>query len=239
MFSIVWTDSGGTDQMITLDAATTESYSRDVDVTEHPVEQGANVSDHVRPKAGTLTVSGILTDIERLSFNTPQNLVVKGRTVAQVGQSTYHKSRSGRAIANFKQLEALRDGGTLVNVDTPARLHKDMLIQSLGWTRDKSAITRGPPLLIKTGYGDRKAGDDINGCGALRVTLTLRQVRLVSSQTVKAAEKPKLAKAAKKDDKGPQDAPKASVAEERKSFLKSAVEAGKKLLASQSKPEVQ
>lgn len=59
MTSITPTAGGAT---VTLDAAVTVRRSLAADVTEHPVEDGANISDHVRQKADELTVEATLVD---------------------------------------------------------------------------------------------------------------------------------------------------------------------------------
>lgn len=185
MFVISWKDDSGNEQSVTFDALKDESFSREVDITEHPVETGANISDHVRPKVAQLRVSGVLTDALREVFTSG---------------SIVTRARPGRALANFKQLEALRDAATLVTVTTPARKHENMLIQSLSWTRDSTVTTAGKPLLIRqtVAGSSRKIGDNINGSGALRISMALREVILVSSQTTEIkttvpAAKPKVA----------------------------------------------
>ena len=45
-----------------LDASVTETHSAEVDVTDHPIESGANISDHVRPRAEVLTIEGLVTN---------------------------------------------------------------------------------------------------------------------------------------------------------------------------------
>lgn len=45
-----------------IDAALTENHSYSSDVTEHPVEKGADITDHVRAKPPTITIEGIVSD---------------------------------------------------------------------------------------------------------------------------------------------------------------------------------
>jgi hypothetical protein len=47
---------------LVLDAAPSQRHQHDVDVTEHPVELGAAVTDHVRPKPRVLQVEGVFVD---------------------------------------------------------------------------------------------------------------------------------------------------------------------------------
>jgi hypothetical protein len=47
---ITWTDSSGTTNWFTFDLVESENWDTGADITEHPVEQGANIADHVRVK---------------------------------------------------------------------------------------------------------------------------------------------------------------------------------------------
>ena len=49
-------------ELLTFDAKTTEEYTEDAAVTEHPIESGGNVSDHVRLKPMTLVIEGIVSE---------------------------------------------------------------------------------------------------------------------------------------------------------------------------------
>jgi len=50
---LTWTDTTGATQWATFDVVVSEEWGEDAEVTEHPVEQGANVGDHVRVKLVT------------------------------------------------------------------------------------------------------------------------------------------------------------------------------------------
>jgi len=45
-----WTDDSGTTQTLIFDLVESEEWSSGSDISEHPVEAGANVTDHVRPR---------------------------------------------------------------------------------------------------------------------------------------------------------------------------------------------
>lgn len=53
--SLVYTDAAGKDQAIIFDAVVSEDWNPNAEVTEHPVEDGANIADHVR--VGLMTCS--------------------------------------------------------------------------------------------------------------------------------------------------------------------------------------
>jgi hypothetical protein len=54
------TGSDGT--VVELDAVVEETPTRNFDATEHPVEVGANIVDHVRPKSRELKINALVVD---------------------------------------------------------------------------------------------------------------------------------------------------------------------------------
>jgi hypothetical protein len=59
---ITWEDDGGAAQTLELDADLQEAHDLGSDITEHPVEEGADVTDHVRPRLRRVTIEGYVTD---------------------------------------------------------------------------------------------------------------------------------------------------------------------------------
>jgi hypothetical protein len=47
---------------IWIDVSVREGHDIAADVTEHPVEAGANVADHIRPQPATITIEGMVTN---------------------------------------------------------------------------------------------------------------------------------------------------------------------------------
>lgn len=66
MAQIVYTTPNGYVFVIDFDATITETHSQAATATEHPVEVGANVSDHVRAQLAKISLEGFVT-------NTPIN----------------------------------------------------------------------------------------------------------------------------------------------------------------------
>jgi len=60
--TISWTDAAGNALLVELDAAPTQTWESTAEVTEHPVETGSAIGDHVRPANDTISVEGILTN---------------------------------------------------------------------------------------------------------------------------------------------------------------------------------
>ncbi len=125
-----------------VDAVVSESTTVQVQVTRNPVERGAKVADHAQREADTLTLDFWVS-------NQP------GVPAAQVppGYDT-------RAQAAWDYLDGLAARGELVDVTTPRRVYRNMLVEQL---RDQ----RTP------------AGGD-----ALHAVVTVRQLRVVENRTV-------------------------------------------------------
>jgi hypothetical protein len=98
-----------------IDATVKESHKSGVDVTDHPVEQGINVSDHARPKPDEVTLEGIVS-------NTPD---IPGVT--------------GGADDARQFLHGLRDDPEFVTISTAARTYYDMILTDLKEDRDKKS----------------------------------------------------------------------------------------------------
>lgn len=59
---LYWSDPDSGELVVVIfDAITTMTPEDTVDITEHPVEEGANVTDHARSNAGRLTIEGIVS----------------------------------------------------------------------------------------------------------------------------------------------------------------------------------
>lgn len=164
---------------IIFDAVVTDVRTRDVDVTEHPVETGADVADHVRPKAQELRLEGWIAD--HPIPGTPAGLL-------------YGQGEDGRSEDVYAQLEAYELAGTLLRVDTKGRSYSNLVLQQLSRTTDKTGID------------------------AIHFTATLKEIRIISSQTV-ALVNTKVNAAKGKTDTGKQATAEATPAERRASVL--------------------
>jgi hypothetical protein len=152
---------------LVLDATLSEVHSVDVEVTDHPVETGANVVDHARRKPDVVQLEGVIS-------NTPLGLqpkpLLRFDPDTPQGQSFFDvldgpDANPTRAETAYQQLQGLADG-TPVTIRTTLREYTNMVLESLSVPR--SAQT----------------GDSV------QFTARFRQVRFVSSQTVATATGP-------------------------------------------------
>lgn len=150
--TFLYTDTGGSPQQLVVDASLSERKSTKVQITEHPVEEGANISDHVRRLPTAWDVEGLLVDFP---------LEDGGRGGFDFAASLRQADGDGRAGALYAQLEALQETATLLEVHSGRGVLADMVIENLTETRTVR-----------------------EGRGAVRFQASLRNLRIVSSQTV-------------------------------------------------------
>lgn len=114
------------DSQIAFDATVSESHTGKLEVTEHPVETGADVSDHARKAPDSLQISGIISD-------TPILLNIEDRQPSVEGTDP-----DARARAAYDEFRRLQDTAALLEVTTEMRLFSDMMIESISVSRDAS-----------------------------------------------------------------------------------------------------
>lgn len=128
-----------------LDVAVSEDHSFEADVTEHPVEIGADVSDHVRARPVTVTIEGIVSD-------TPIGGIAdrRGDRLADVGVITVSASAAGPGPLQFKPsddmlawFDAMRERREPVEIRTSLRTYENMMLRSLSIPR---SATNGDAL---------------------------------------------------------------------------------------------
>lgn len=101
-----------------IDVAVREEHGFDNEITEHPVEQGADIVDHVRARPVTLMIEGVVSD-------TPvQDAVRAARTAALPSREA------------LDRLLALRNARLPVSIITSIRAYDNMVIESLVIPRD-------------------------------------------------------------------------------------------------------
>src|SRR5438132_10006682 len=147
-----------------LDAAIAEMHSGANEITDHPVEDGADITDHVRVKPDTVTIEGIISNTPVVASSarfeggletSEQNGVL---VVSGVGADTLDEARADSA---YQQLLKIKEDRLPVVIITSLRQYERMVLERLNVPRD-----------ARTG-------------SALRFSATFRQVRTVASERVK------------------------------------------------------
>lgn len=145
---------------VTLDVSLSEMHTSANEVTDHPVETGVNIVDHVRAKPFVLRLEGMVSNTplpSATATSTPRELRTKSGKVIQVAsRSSASPKAAGTA---YRELLRLRDDATLVTVVTGLARYDNMVVESLEVPRD-----------AKTGQ-------------ALRFSMSLKQIRQAVLQT--------------------------------------------------------
>jgi hypothetical protein len=105
---------------VSFDVSVSEVYVTNADVTDHPVEKGSNITDHIRARPLALTIEGIIS-------NTPVEFLASLRFPPK------------RAEVGYFTLLELQKQGRLVDVLTSLDKFEKMAIESVELTRDVSS----------------------------------------------------------------------------------------------------
>ena len=163
---------------LALDCTVTETHTATSTVTEHPVESGAKITDHIRPDPVQLSITGIVSDTPIGSRQVQRSIAVGGASV-QVTQQEPPTSTTGYGRAAWAKLDAIRTAAKPVKVVTRDKTYENMALVSLSVPKES-----------KTG-------------GALYFTAQFKQVRIVYNRTTKVVVA-KATKSHKKQDTGKQ-----------------------------------
>lgn len=165
--TITW-EAGGRAVAVTLDAATTQGFEVTAEPTEHAVERGADVSDHVKPGPRTFTLEGVVT-------NAP---MVDDGTAPSRGATRPVPDGRGRTFTVFAwdaPFERVRVVDELLTE----------LVESGALVTLSTGLRPSSPELVVTRYRAERSttvGD------AVQVSIELRRVRLVTVRRVEVPD---------------------------------------------------
>ena len=163
---------------VAIDCTVTETHTATATVTKHPVESGANITDHIRPEPVQLSVTGIVSDTP-IGSKQVQRAIDAGGAKVQITENETPTSAAGFGRTAWAKLEAIRVAAKPVKVTTRDRTYESMALTSL--TVPKEA----------------------KNSGALYFTAQFEQVRIVFNRTTKVVVA-KAPKSHKKQDTGKQ-----------------------------------
>lgn len=114
--------------IVTFDASVTETHTKENEVTDHPVETGADITDHVRRRPEEL-------EMEVVVSNHPVVILASLTSTSPLdGDFTNPVDRVGTA---YQELRRLMNAAELVTVVTTLRQYENMVISGMAVTRDK------------------------------------------------------------------------------------------------------
>lgn len=176
--AIAWKKPNGSLGVIDFDATISEQHTLSVNVTSHPIETGATMTDHIRPNPDSLTLDFFIT-------NTPISILgakVEGKRYPKIGMEKVVDSPVGklasvipgglipfggllfsktfdRVSAVYEALAKLVKAGTLVTVYTSIRKYENFVILSVS-----------APKTAQSG-------------NALTFSVQIQEIRIVSTET--------------------------------------------------------
>jgi hypothetical protein len=113
--------------LVEFDASVSEAHNDEVEVTEHPVEDGSDVADHIRKLPNVITIEGLIT-------NTP--IIFLASIQAESPVIGDLKPTHDRVETGYAKLREFQDAGILVDVITSLRQYTDMVLLTVGVQRD-------------------------------------------------------------------------------------------------------
>jgi len=174
MAELTWILEDGQEQSILFDATVRDSHESSATITEHPVEEGADIADHIRPDLDRVSLQVVVSNTPVVSpsdhsdgltgSQRPVDLLGPNGEVLAAANVLVFDGPLTRVRSVYEELLDLMRSGTTVNAITSLREYESM------------GLTRVSPIR------EAKTGD------ALIATVDLKQVRVVSSEIVAAPE---------------------------------------------------
>lgn len=184
MLQFEWTAPSGTTELLEVDATERQRFELSNEVTEHAVEQGAAITDHVRENNEKISLDCIVSNTPILIPGTGMD-GVSGSTRAQrladgthVNVLVFDREVDRRRLVD----EAIRGlTGKLLTIRTPFRVIENCVMERYQVERDVT-------------YGD-----------VLRFTMDLVKIRIATTQTVQVT-RPRRRVAQRQQNRGAQPA---------------------------------
>jgi hypothetical protein len=111
-----------------LDCSVDEVHTDEAEITEHPIEEGSTISDHIRKLPIMLEITGLIT-------NTP--IVYLASLFAKSPVQGSLIPSQDRVSDGYALLRQFMDDGSILTVSTSLRDYPNMAIQSLTVRRNK------------------------------------------------------------------------------------------------------
>lgn len=118
---------------LTIDATIRQTHERSNDVTTHPVEDGADVTDHIRPQPKRLSLQCVISQTDYAATAGASVSLITGR--ASLDGPAPEKNRHKLAFDKLEKTMAKRE---LVTVNTGLQVYKRMAIKSFVPVREAS-----------------------------------------------------------------------------------------------------
>lgn len=140
-------DGSGT--LFIPDATIEEVHTDDLEITDHPVEQGAAISDHAFKRPSELIVtagwsdspnnSGLGNQIVGAAANSSpalQAIIGVARAIGGIVDMFASRGSGSPSQAAYQQLQDMQNNRVLFTIYTGKRVYRNMLVKSLATTTD-------------------------------------------------------------------------------------------------------
>lgn len=139
---------GDEEELLNIDATISENLSSNLEVTEHPVEEGPNISDNVVSKPKELTIEGIVSESPltlkaALAGNAAGatsliggigGTIATGVTASLAGKLLNKSQKKAQDYLNV--LLGIQEGKMLLTVITGLKVYNNMVLTNLTVPRD-------------------------------------------------------------------------------------------------------
>lgn len=137
-----------------------ERHHDELQITEHPVEQGAEIADHAFKRPAEVVIRCAWSNSFSPSLSNPSSFLSAASGAARSAGSILSGNNPDQMRAIYQNLLELQETRTLVDVYTGKRIYSDMILRALDVTTD------------------------VKSEQALFVTMTLKQIVIVSTDIV-------------------------------------------------------
>ncbi len=122
IISIFYPDSKASLGELIVDAFIKESHTLSAEITEHPIENGSIMADHIIYKPFSLSIDGIIS-------NTPMNMV--GLTAFDSAMRFFEGDSNDIVTQSFEIIEDLFAKRTPLSISTSLKTYHNMVLENL------------------------------------------------------------------------------------------------------------
>ena len=113
--------------LVEFDATVRELHTKESEITDHPIEDGSVITDHVRTRPDAIEINGVVSD-------TP--IVFRASLAAFSPLTDDNSPAQNRVEIAYAELNRIQDEGEQVDVFTTLREYTGMVIHSSSVPRD-------------------------------------------------------------------------------------------------------
>lgn len=145
MAEISWTLPSGAAQSVVFDATVRDTHESVAEATSHPVEEGADISDHVRPGRDRVTLEVVVsnspialppTQMDGVGGSVRSQELRRGTAVLGEANVLVFDEEFDRVQTVYGTLLDLKDSGTLLSIFTSLRVYESMVLLRVSPTRE-------------------------------------------------------------------------------------------------------